>query len=138
MGTVNVPAEEPGPRPYGVSGEEAVEWCRKWMVYLGASETVAASGQARRLCDLYSGHYLGWVFDQHGNLDVAAVERASRLSAADGRRALIFLRGGVRPIARERADALGVALFWYDAQEGSLGGGNTVGRVICARGLIPQ
>jgi hypothetical protein len=105
------------------------------MVYLGAVDTVMASGEVRQMCDLYSARYLGWVDNRRGNLDVDVVERAADVAATDGRRPLIFVPGGVRPVARERADARGVALFWFDAQNATLTGGNLFGRELCASGL---
>lgn len=119
---------EPKARPYGVSAEDALELCKEWMIYLGAADTVTASGSIRELCDLYSSRYLAWVDNGRGNLDVDAVERAASLASSDGRQALIFLRGGVRPIAQQRADALGVALMNYHAQDGSLAGRSKLGR----------
>lgn len=128
-------ADEPAPRPYGVSDDEALELCREWMVFLGASDTVISTGPAREACDLYSSRYVSWVDNGRGNIDVESVERAARLAAADGRRALIFMRGGVRPVAQERADALGVALLNYRARDSALDGRSKLGREIVARGL---
>jgi hypothetical protein len=129
---------EPAPRPFGVSDVEALELCREWMVFLGASDTVVSSGATRNSCDLYSSHYLGWVDNARGNLDVDTVERAATLAAADGRRALIFLRGGVRPVAQERADALGIALLNYRARDSALDGRSKLGREIVATGLAAR
>lgn len=126
---------EPAPRPYGASGSEAIELCREWMLFLGARETVASTGDSRVLCDLYSGRYLAWVSDTRGNLDIDSVDIAAKLAAADGRQPLIFVPGGVRPIARERADALGVALLRYRANDGALDGANALGRQMCENGL---
>lgn len=106
------------------------------MIYLGATDTVAASDESRKLCDLYSSSYLAWVDNRRGNLGIDEVERAARLSVADGRRAVIFVHGGVLPDAQQRADALGVALLWYDARNGSLEGGNRAGFAIRASGLV--
>ena len=108
------------------------------MVYLGAPDTVAAEGAARRSCDLYSSRYLCWVDNGRGNLDVAAVERAASYAATDGRRPLIFLRGGVRPVAQQRADALGVALLNYRARDSALDGRSKLGREIVATGLAAR
>lgn len=127
---------EPEPRPFGVSAEEAVELCREWMIYLGASDAVVAVGAARAACDLYSSRYLGWVDNGRGNLDVTSVERAASYAAADGRKPLIFLRGGVRPAAQHRADALGVALLNYRERDSALDGRSQVGREIVAMGLV--
>jgi hypothetical protein len=135
MQTVIVMHEPPPARPYGVSDEEAVELCRDWMIYLGAAETIAASGDARKLCDLYSSHHLAWVNNRRGNLGLDEVDTAARLSSADGRRGVIFVRGGFRPVARQRADALGVVLLRYDARNGTLNGGNQLGFDIRASGL---
>lgn len=106
------------------------------MVYLGALDAVISEGVARETCDLYSSRYLGWVDNGRGNLDVDAVERAARYAAADGRKPLIFLRGGVRPVAQQRADALGVALLNYRERDSALDGRSQLGREIVARGLV--
>jgi hypothetical protein len=105
------------------------------MIYLGAAETVAASGDARELCDLYSSRYLAWVDNRRGNLGLGEVDAAARLSSSDGRRAMIFVQGGFRPVARQRADELGVVLLRFDAINGSLEGGNQLGFEVCASGL---
>jgi hypothetical protein len=106
------------------------------MIYLGATDTVAASDGQRILCDLYSSGYLVWVNNRRGNLGIDEVEGAARLSATDGRRALIFVHGGVLPDAQQLADDLGVALLWYDARNGSLEGANAAGFTIRASGLV--
>jgi predicted RecB family endonuclease len=108
------------------------------MVYLGAPDTVVSEGPARGSCDLYSSRYIGWVDNSRGNLDVDAVEKAARLAAADGRRPLIFLRGGVRPVAQQSADALGVALLNYRARDSALDGRSKLGREIVASGLTAR
>ncbi|MFF9564749.1 hypothetical protein ACF1AJ_15500 [Leifsonia sp. NPDC014704] len=118
-----------------MSDEEAVELCREWMIYLGAADSVVAAGAARNSCDLYSSRYLGWVDNSRGNLDVDAVEKAAALAATDGRQPLIFLRGGVRPVAQERADVLGVALLNYRERDRALDGRSRLGREIIATGL---
>lgn len=127
--------QEPAPRPFGVSDEEALELCREWMVFLGALDALIAEGPIRASCDLYSSRYLGWVDNGRGNLDVDAVEKAAALAAADGRRPLIFLRGGVRPVAQERADAIGVALLNYRERDSALDGRSRLGREIVGTGL---
>ncbi|WP_431218541.1 hypothetical protein [Leifsonia xyli] len=131
-----VMSEEPAPRPSGVSDDEALELCREWMVFLGAFDTIISRGQAREYCDLYSSRYVAWVDNRRGNLDVDAVETAAMLAAADGRQALIFLRGGVRPVAQQRADALDVALLNYRARDSALDGRSRLGRAIVATGLV--
>lgn len=105
------------------------------MVYLGAADTVVSREEARASCDLYSSRYLVWVDNGRGNLDVNAVEKAATLAAADGRQPLIFLRGGVRPAAQERADALGVALLNYRERDSALDGRSRLGREIVIVGL---
>lgn len=105
------------------------------MVYLGATDAAASSGRAKDLCDLFSSGYLAWVDNGRGNLDVGPIEIAATLAASDGRSPLIFLQGGVRPAAQQRADALGVALLNYHARDGSLAGRNSLGRAIVQEGL---
>lgn len=125
----------PPPRPLGVSNDEAVELCRQWMVYLGAIDSVVASGEARRACDLYSSGFLGWVDHRGGNLDTVLVEHVAQVSAADGRRALVFVPGGVYPDAQDRADDLGIAILRFDPFNGDLDGANLVGRHLRGSGL---
>jgi predicted RecB family endonuclease len=127
--------EPPAPISSGVSREGAVELCRDWMAYLGAADTVVASADVRQTCDLYSNRFVAWVDHHRGNLDPELVERAARISFTDGRRPLIFARGGVLPDAQVRADALGVALFCYVAIDGSLEGANGLGYQLRAGGL---
>lgn len=127
--------KEPTPRPYGVSGPAALALCREWMVLLGAPETVVSNTEPPAPCDLYSGRYIAWVSDRRGNLEVDLVDRAAAVAASDGRVPLIFLPGGVRPMARERADELGVALLRYRANDAALDGANALGRQLRAGGL---
>lgn len=128
-------ADEPLPRPFGVSAEEAIELCREWMVYLGATDAVLSEGPTKELCDLFSSRYLAWVDNGRGNLDVGPIEMAATVSASDGRSPLIFVQGGVRPSAQQRADALGVALLNYHARDGSLAGRSRLGRAAVQIGL---
>ncbi|MEY9954217.1 hypothetical protein [Leifsonia sp. EB34] len=128
--------ERPAPMPFGASGEDAIELSRRWMVFLGAHDVVVARNGERKLCDLYSRRYLAWVTDERGNVDTAAVDRAAAVATSDGRIPLVFIPGGVRPVARERADSLGVALLRYRANDGALDGVNALGRQLRADGLI--
>ncbi|WP_290473108.1 hypothetical protein [Leifsonia sp. 71-9] len=125
----------PHQRSWKASDRDAVRLCREWMVYLGAADVVAASGDVAEVCDLYSNRFLAWVDDRPGNLDVDAVRRVAGMAASDGRRALVFHPGGVFPDAQDQADALGVALFRYDARGGNLDGANQVGRSLRVTGL---
>lgn len=133
--TGSVERHPPEPKPRGASDDEAIELCREWMIYLGAADAVAASGTTTGVCDLYSARSLAWVNNQRGNLEVKRVERAASVSAADGRRALIFVLGGVIPAARVRADELRIAIFGFDPEGGTLDGVNQLGRELCAAGI---
>lgn len=127
--------QPPDPKPWGASDNEAIELCREWMIYLGAGDTVVASGAAVQACDLYSAKFLAWVENRAANLEIERVNRAATVSAANGRPALIFVRHGVLPDARERADELGVAVFGFDPKSGTLDGVNLLGRALSAKGL---
>lgn len=105
------------------------------MRFLGATDAVVAKGEPRQSCDLYASGYLGWVENKRGNLGLEAVERAALVVAADGRRGLIFIRAGALPQAVDRADALGIAIFGFDPEGGTLDGVNLVGRELCAVGI---
>lgn len=106
------------------------------MRFLGATDTVVAMGESRQSCDLYASGYLGWVDNKRGNLEVEFVERAAAVTGVDGRRGLIFARHGVSPFARVRADELGIAIFGFDPEGGTLDGVNLVGRQLCVTGLV--
>lgn len=124
--------QPPKPKPWGVSDDEAIELCRDWMIYLGAADTVVASGAGVQACDLYSAGYLAWVENKTGNVEIGLVEHAAAVVAADGREALIFARRGVIPAARVRADELGIAIFGFDPQGATLDGVNLRGRELFA------
>lgn len=130
-----VAIEMPVPIPSGVTAEGAVELCRKWMAYLGAGDAVIAEGSARVACDLYSRQYIAWVDNHRGNLETDLIDRAVRVSSVDGRQPLIFVRGGILPWTRLMAEDHGIALFSYVAVDGSLEGGNRLGREYRANGL---
>jgi hypothetical protein len=102
------------------------------MRYLGDTDAVVATGESRRVCDLYGTHYLGWVENRRGNLGLELVERAAAVTVADGRRGLLFARHGVSPAARVKADEFGIAIFGFDAQGGTLDGVNLLGRGLLA------
>ena len=105
------------------------------MHYLGATDAVVATGESRHSCDVYSSGYLGWLENKRGNLEVELVEHAAAVTAADGRRGLVFARHGVSTFARLRADELGIGIFGFDPEGGTLDGVNLVGRELCATGL---
>lgn len=106
------------------------------MHFLGATDAVVATNESRQICELYGSRHIGWVENKRGNLEVEFVERAAAVTTADGRRGLIFARHGVSPIARVRADELGIAIFSFDPEGGTLDGVNLVGREWCATGLV--
>lgn len=132
-GTVST--EAPRPMPYGASAGQAVLLCRNWMVYLGATDAVEAVGPVRVVCDLYSRRFIAWVDNGRGNLGQDLVRRAASVASEDGRRPLVFVRGGVPSEARQQADALGVALFWYASIDGRLEGVSALGSQFRASGL---
>lgn len=127
--------EPPLPRQWRASDSEAIELCRDWMIYLGAADAVVAQGEARQVCDLYSSRFLAWVDNRRQNLDVAVVQNAANVAAADGRCPLIFVPGGIYPDAQDLADALSVALLRFDALGGDLDGASAVGRQLRVKGL---
>jgi putative intracellular protease/amidase len=105
------------------------------MIYLGAGDVVVAQGEVRRVCDLYSSHFLAWVDNRRQNLEVAVVQNAANVAAVDGRYPLVFVPGGIYPEAQDIADTLGVALLRFDSLGGDLDGASAVGGQLRARGL---
>lgn len=120
--------DPPAARPYGVSDREAVDLCLEWMKYLGESDAIVSEGQARDLCDLFSGRYLCWVDNRVGNLDQELVGKASALARSDGRRSLIFIAGGCAGDSQVLADRAGVAVLRYEPFNRTISAGNKVGR----------
>lgn len=127
--------EQPRPRAWRASDEEAVELCRDWMIFLGATGVVVAQGETQRVCALYSSRFLAWVDNRRQNLDVDVVQNAANVAAEDGRYPLIFVPGGVFPDAQDLADALSVAILRFDSLAGDLDGASAVGRQLRATGL---
>lgn len=127
--------EPPLPRQWRASDDEAVELCRDWMFYLGATDVVVAQGETQNTCDLYSIRFLAWVDNRRQNLDVEVVQNAANVAAADGRYPLVFVPGGVFPEAQDLADALGVAILRFDSLGGDLDGASAMGRRLRATGL---
>lgn len=119
-----------------MSGQEAIELCREWMIHLGAEDTCMAEAAARGVCDLYSSRFLAWVDNRQHNLGVETVEMAASVASVDGRHPLVFVPGGVLPSAQDLADELGVALLRFDARNADLDGANLLGRRVRASGLM--
>lgn len=133
--TVRMALETPQPKRWRATDSEAVAWCREWMVFLGETDVVVTVGESHDVCDLYSKRFLGWVDNRRGNVGLELVERAGAIAARDGRRAVVFVSGGVLPEAQDRADQLGLALLRFDAQGGNLDGANRLGRQVRETGL---
>lgn len=133
--TVTVSNDPPPAMPLGVSDAGAIQLCRDWMVHLGASDTVVASGSVRTVCDLFSRQYLAWVDNGRSNLEAAVVDHAVRVASSDGRQPMIFKRGGIRWEAQQLADSCGVALFSFVPSDGLLEGANPLGYQLRASGL---
>jgi hypothetical protein len=121
--------------PLGVSGAEALELCREWMVYLGAGKVVAATGATRELCGLYSTSCVAWVDNRVGNIGVDAIERAAGLATFDGRLPVVFVSGGIRPAAMRRANALRVPILRYRPEDAALEGVTPLGRQLRRSGF---
>jgi hypothetical protein len=128
--------EKPAARfQHGATDSEAIRICAGWMRFLGAVDTVEADPGASIPCDLYSRLYLGWVDNRSPNVGFELVDRAIRVSDADGRIGLIFFRYGFNGWASEKATEYGIAVLRFSPGSGSINGLNRVGREICSRGL---
>lgn len=125
----------PQPQPYGISHEGAEALTAAWMRYLGEADADVTRFTSDGGIDVTSEHYIAQVKNYSGTVGVESVRELAGVSLADGRKPLFFTSGNYASGAVEFAGRVGVALFQYDAAEGTLTGVNEIAEAAIARGL---
>lgn len=110
----------PRPQPYGVSHEGAEHLVAEWMAYLGAKEVQVTRFSGDGGIDVSGLHYIAQVKNYAGTVDVASVRELAGVAYADGRKPLFFTSGAYASGAVAFAEQVGIALFVYDAINGTL------------------
>ncbi len=125
----------PAPQPYGVSNAGAEALCAAWMRYFGEEDAAETRFTGDGGIDVSSVRYIAQVKNFSGAIGVAAVRELAGVAHVDGRRSLFFTSGTYPTGAVDFANRVGMALFTYDAVEGSLAAENTEGERVFERGL---
>lgn len=134
-GTFAPAGPAPQPQPYGVSHEGAEALTAAWMRYLGESDADVTRFTSDGGIDVTSTHYIAQVKNYSGTVGVESVRELAGVSLADGRKPLFFTSGRYASGAIEFAGRVGVALFRYDAVQGTLAGENDLAKSVMSRGL---
>lgn len=106
--------------PYGVSHEGAETLVAHWMQFLGAEDATVTSFTSDGGVDVQSLHYIAQVKNYKGSVSVAEVRQLQGVASADGRKPLFFTSGTYTAEGLKFADAVGMAMFIYNAEEGTL------------------
>ena len=125
----------PSPQPYGVNDDGARALVREWMRHLGAIDIVVTEGSNESEIDADSSRYIVRTKNSTETVGVAEVRELAGVCVADGRRGLFFASGTFAAAAVEFADRVGIPLFIYSAQGGTLNAANPNAQVILTRGL---
>jgi hypothetical protein len=125
----------PAPQPFGVSDAGAEALCAEWMRHLGAPEATVTRLTSDGGIDIESTNYIAQVKNYAGTVGVAEVRELAGVSHDDGRHALFFTSGAYASGAQEFAQRIGMALFRYNAVEGTISDQNRFAADMIAHGL---
>lgn len=132
-GAISIPA--PAPQPYGVSHRGAELLVAQWMAHLGDMGASVTQYTGDGGIDISSSRYLAQVKNYTGTVGVASIRELAGVASVDGRRALFFTSGNYASGAVEFAERAGVALFTYDAENGTLHAQDALARQAMIDGL---
>lgn len=134
---LNRPAPAPAPQPYGVSHEGAERLCEAWMRHLGVLDAAVTRITSDGGIDVESAEYVAQVKNYAGSVAVADIRALLGVAVAEGKKALFFTSGEITAEGLAFADRTEIALFRYNAVEGSLAGLNRLG-TSCVAHSIPD
>lgn len=127
----------PPPQPFGVSHEGAEALVALWMQHLGAVDAAVTPFSGDGGIDVESKDYIAQVKNYSGTVGVAEIRELAGVALVDGRKPLFFTSGTYAQGAVEFADRASIPLFVYDAVEGTLVAGNSLGQDRLIEGLEP-
>ncbi len=125
----------PLPQPYGVSHEGAEQLVAQWMRHLGERDAEVTRFTGDGGIDVASEHYIVQVKNYTGTVGVAEVRELGGVASVDGRKPLFFTSGTFAAGAVDFANRAGIALFVYDAVQGTLVAGDGIARQALEHGL---
>lgn len=125
----------PSPQPYGVSDDGARALVSEWLRHLGAIDTVPTQVGNHGGVDAHSSRYIVHTKNSNGTVGIAEVRELAGVCVADGRRGIIFTSDSFAANAVEFADRVGITLFIYSAEGGTLTAANPNAQLILTQGL---
>lgn len=128
-------APPPAGQPFGVSQEGAEYLVVAWMRHLGEADAATTAYSATGGLDAVGSRCVAKVKNDSGDVDAEEVQSLLDAAAGDSRLALFFASGPYEDEAQGLAEQTGVALFTYDAVEGTLAGANPRARQAMIDGL---
>lgn len=126
---------QPAPQAFGVSDAGAEALCAEWMRHLGVPEAATTRHSGDGGIDVESTNYIAQVKNYAGTVGVAEVREMAGVAHGDGRHALFFTSGEYASGATEFAERVGMALFQFNAIDGTLTGRNRFAVDMIANGL---
>lgn len=125
----------PLPQPYGVSHEGAEQLVAEWMRYLGAVDVKTTQFTGDGGVDVTSHHYIAQAKNYTGSVDVESIRALGGVAYADGRKPLFFTSGAYSAGSIAFATQVGMALFTYNAVEGTIAPSNDIASRYMTTGL---
>lgn len=138
-GNVSFQPGGPAPEPakYGVSHEGAEHLVAEWMIYLGEVDAQVTRLSGDGGIDVESSHYVAQVKNYGSTQSVTSsdLRELKGVSTITGRKPLFFTSGTYPRAGIEFAEVTDIALFHYDAVEGSLTASNQLAADLLKHGL---
>lgn len=127
----------PEPQPFGIGHEGAERWCAQWMQHLGATGVSVTNYQGDGGIDITADLWIAQVKNYTGSVAQSEIRDLAGVASVDPvkRRPVFFTSGTYPPLAVEFANRAGMALFRYDAIEGTLMAANQDAEKLLATGM---
>lgn len=121
------PAPKPLPQPFGVSHRGAESLICAWMRHLGVLDAEVTQFVGDGGIDVSSADFIAQVKNYAGSIPVAAVRELFGVAVAESKHPLLFTSGMMTVEGNAFASRVGMAVFRYNAEEGTLEGLNGKG-----------
>lgn len=127
----------PPPQPYGVSHAGAEEFVAQWMRHLGAESVSVTQVSGDGGIDVISRSFIAQVKNLAAGsaVPVAAIRDLAGVASVDGRRGAMFTSGIFSSGGVSFADSARIALFRYEAAQGTLNAVNHTAQAVRELGM---